>query len=127
MKSKTNLSEEVSKAPGTDLIILYGSIWLTALLWSWAIPAAYFWHLANNNDIVLPYIPRLAWLLPGKLWQLGTSVYIILLVITSVALGFLFGRKVFLYRLTRLFSIVIFVAIIFVHLLWGTSLLMHYR
>lgn len=77
------------------------------------IPSAYFWHVAAERQIALPYIPQVVWALPGELWEFSPFVYVIALAFATMV-SRRFGSRV-LVAMTGLSAIV--------HLVWGGAVL----
>lgn len=101
---------------------ILNTILLTVILWSWAIPAAYFWHLIKDSNILIPHVPRLVWLIPGELWLFAPPLYIITLIGFPVIFYLFLIKKNSFNKLIRYFLIVILIIVVFINLLWGITL-----
>jgi len=71
------------------------------LLWGWAIPSAYFWHLTETHHILLPYIPRYFWKLPGELWQAVPWLFAAFVLIFPLLFAFLVRKRQLLLQTIR--------------------------
>jgi len=115
-------TEKSTKRKIFNNYILSNLIFFTLLLWGWSIPAAYFWYLAKFNDVVLPYLPRFIWLVPGELWLQAPLLYVILLFLLPLIFYFVLGKKQFSCRSIRVFFIVVVIIIAITHFIWGGTL-----
>ena len=95
----------------------------TFLLIFWFIPSALFWHLALNQQIFLPHIPRYFWLLPGELWQKMPWLFIIFIVVLSVLFIFVVLKYGIHLRKVRFVAYIILALTTCIHLLWGGAIL----
>ena len=96
----------------------------TLLFWIWFVLSGYFWKLSDQNDVFLPLLPVISWIIPGILWQKARWLFLILLILVPL-LKLVLMRSVNAkwYRLlsrTALAGLIIFNA---VSLVWGFLLL----
>lgn len=123
MSIKYRSAEKIDNNEIFNQTSLSNIIWFILFLWGWAIPSAYFWNLAQNKNVLLPYLPRIVWLLPGLVWRHLQLVYIILIIILPlIYYFFLMKKKRSLIKIIKPFLICSFIIITITNFLWGVTL-----
>ncbi len=95
----------------------------TTALWTWALTGAWFWTLAGHHGVLLPYVPRVVWAVPGWLWshhRIASSA--LLLALTVLAMRRTAGLSV--WRFAIVTGLVVTGLVAFV---WGGGLLVGLR
>lgn len=113
----------VTRAGTKSPILLFAMLFVTTLLWGWAIPAAYFWNRAKAQGILLPHVPRLFWLPPGELWSHAPVLFIAFLLLAPFAIYFVMVKKRAFLKLIITTAAVIFLIAMLINLVWGVALL----
>ena len=95
---------------------------VTLLLLTWTIPGAYYWHIAEEKDAVLPYLPRLLWIVPGALWDSAPWGFGILLVAAPLTYHLLRGNRRRLKPSTRFMLLTALALVALINWLWGRAI-----
>ncbi len=111
--------EDKEAPPGRPT--LWNTILATLLLWIWMLPSAVFWWMSIDNGIVLPGIPYAVWFLPGQLWRISPVAHIIsVIALPAFFYWFCRSRNCFNAKAKTMLCTAMLL-IIFVHLMWGLS------
>lgn len=95
--------------------------WLI-LVWGWALPSAYFWHVTNTHQVLLPAIPNLCWGLPGSLWVGAPWLFVAAALVVPGVLVLSARRGLLLSRRVRAIGYALMGVVALIHLLWGGAL-----